>query len=33
VIAHEEGVQAAVFDRAAEYLVSAGTDGVVKIWN
>jgi WD40 repeat protein len=31
--AHEDGVQAVVFDRTAEYFVSAGSDGTVKLWN
>ena len=32
VTAHADGVQAVLYDRTAQYLVSGGSDGMIKIW-
>ena len=33
LIGHEDAVQATIFDRAGEFLVSAGSDYTVRIWS
>ena len=30
---HEEAVQSVLFDRAGEFLLSAGSDGTVRLWS
>ena len=30
---HEDGIQAITFDKSADTIVTAGADGIVKMWS
>ena len=33
LVGHEDAVQSVVFDKTGEFLVTAGSDSTIKIWN